>query len=194
MSITASLLDEEPIMTVICHEKHGDVERTVRPMILTMENLRRFWEEARQYKSLFTEEINGDFGAFLNVFLITSPDSKSIIPRGLFWVIDDFVGVFYITDIVLGHDAQVHYSFFDRKHRGRQELAKALLKWAFDKYKFRRLSTTIPTYATKAANGFAESLGFVREGKKRRAARYQGRWFDVILYGILAEEANGSSD
>lgn len=190
-----SILDEPIVLSAICDEPEGHIERYVRQMILTPENLKRFWKESCKFKTLFSTEIKNDFHEFLNVFLTMSPDGVSVIPRGLFWVIDDFVGMFYMTDIVVTIDAKIHYSFFDRRHKGRLELGKAMLQMAFSKYGFRRLSTEIPCYATKHANQFAESLGFQREGRKRKAALFEGTWFDVIQYGILPEELeNGKSN
>lgn len=174
------------ILSIACDEPQGSIVRHVRPMLFTMENLRQFWDKSRQFSTLFTSEIRGDFKKFIELFVYE--DVRGLNGKGLVWVIDDFVGVFYMTDIDAGANALVHYSFFDRRQHGRVEITKAMLRYVFEKYQFRRLSVEIPFYATKAAFNFTERLGFVKEGRKRKAAFYKGDYFDVNCYGILREE------
>ena len=174
-----------PVLTVVCKEPEGDVVRRVYPMPLTPDNLRTFWEKSRQFRTLFTEEVNGDFKKFLELFV--SREGNELQARGLFWVIDDFVGVFYMTHIT-PVEAQVHYTFFDRRHFGREELTREMLRFGFRQYGFKRLNVEVPLYASKNTFGFVDALGFKREGRKRKAAEYKGERFDVACFGILAEE------
>lgn len=179
-----------PVVSVLCSEPGGDVLREVRPLELTPQNLWKMWNLSREFNTLFNEEIRGSFKKFLEVFIRQSPDG-SVESNGLFWVVDDFVGILYMTDIVPGADANVHYSFFDRRQKGRAKLVREMLKFAFDKYKFRRLSAHVPMYAIHGMMGFLESIGFKSEGRKSKGAFYRGEWWDVNLFGILAEEAQG---
>lgn len=155
-------------------------------MPLSRENLLSFWEKARQFRTLFGTEINDDFHKFCEMF-ISIEDSE---PRahGLFWRVDDFVGVVYLTHIQ-EFDAQVHYAFFDRRHHGRQLLVRRLLQYGFEKYGFRRLSCEIPYFA-RGTFQFVEEVGFKNEGRKRKAVPFDGEWFDVRCYGVLREEAS----
>lgn len=166
-----------------------DATHTVRQLILTPDNLRKFWEHARQFKMLFTQEIRGDFKKFLEVFLRDGPNGLEC--NGLFWVVDDFTGVLYITDIQPGVDAKCHFSFFDKRIRGREPLVREMLIHVFTKYQFQRLSVEVALYINaknSALLRFVEGLGFKLEGRKRSAALYEGQWFDVNLYGILRSE------
>lgn len=185
-------LYSEPVLTAVCFEPGGEVERAVYPMMLTVDNLRVFWEKSRQFKNLFDVHVNGDFKTFCELFLRNGVDG-TVESNGLFWVVDDFVGVFYMTDIRIGFDAKTHYVFFDRRHRGRVHLAREMLKYVFMKYNFRRLSTEVPLYATPAVIDFIRACGFAREGRRRKGAWYSGGenpdWFDVLSFGILKEEA-----
>jgi len=182
-----SILDEPVVVSSICDEPEGTVVRHVRFMPLHMENLRMFWEKSRNFRTIFTQEINADFKKFLNLFLFQEHDG-TIGVRGLFWVIDDFVGVYYMTHIVPEQDAQVHYSFFDRRHKGRIWITQDLLKHAFEEYHFRRLSIELPFYVTGSSRLFVERLGFVKEGRKRKCSKFDEQWFDANLYGMLYEE------
>lgn len=176
------------VITVECNEpKLGKVIHTIKPMVFSVENLKTFWEKSRQFKTLFTEEVGQDFKKFLELFL-TEHEDGTIEPRGLFWVMDDFVGVFYMTEIIPEVDAIVHYTFFDRRQKGRSELIRAMLKYAFAKYNFRRLTVEVALYASVATMKFVEEVGFKKEGRLRSKVRYADRWFDLNIYGILREE------
>lgn len=176
-----------PILSVECVEAKSTVTRNVYPMKLTRDNLLLFWEKARKYSTLFSQEIKDDFNKFLDVFIGQEEDG-SIVSRGLLWVIDDFVGVFYVTDIRPEEDALVHFTFFDGRIRGRDELAKRMLKYVFHHYQFRRLSAKAPLFVVPATLHFIERIGFKKEGRKRKSSYYNGEWFDTIHFGILREE------
>lgn len=181
----------EPLLSVPCDEPGGTVVRHVYPMLLTPENLKTLWEKSRKYKTLFGKDVRGDFGKFARLLIKQHPNGE-LESTGLYLLVDDFIGVFYMTNIAVEAgslvDASVHYSFFDGRHHGRLNLVKAMIKYGFQKYNFRRLSTEIPLYAKRDAFRFAELVGFRNEGRKRKATLFEDEWFDVNLFGILREE------
>lgn len=177
-----------PVLSYVCREGNREYLRRVYPLDLTIENLGKFWDKARNFRTLFTDDIDGDFKKFCEVFLSSTEDYSKIWANGLLWVIDDFVGIYYMTHITSG-DAKVHFTFFDGKLQGREELTMEMLKYVFVRYNFRRLTCEIPRYASHHVSAFVERIGFVREGGRRKAALYKGDWYDVKCYGILAEEA-----
>lgn len=179
-------LTREPVVIARCDEPEGVRIRRVWFMPLTLANLKKFWELSSQYPVLFGNEIQGNFKRFLEIFLRQGPDG--ITTNGLFWVVDNFVGVFYLTYLSPMEDATVHYTFLDGRHRGRLELTKAMLRYAFDRYKLRRMSVEIPAYVTKYTFNFVKELGFVPEGCRRKAALFSGKWFDLWEFGLLREE------
>ena len=178
---------QEAVVTEICREKQQLIERSVYPMPLTMESLRIFWEKSKVYPTLFTQETRGDFELFIRLLL-----NDDMTPKGLFFVVDDFVGVFYFTEMLQqGNrlvDASVHYTFFDGRTRGRKDLTKAMLRYGFEKYGFQRFTAAIPLYAKPDAFSFTESLGFTKEGRKRKAIWFDNQWFDVNIFGLLKAE------
>lgn len=174
------------ILTVSCNEPSGVVDRSVYPLTLTLETLSKFYNKAKQFKTLFNDDIKDDFKKFLEVFLSTGEDNQ-ITPRGLLWVIDDFVGLYYITDI-REYEATVHYTFFDRRQKGRDKLTQYMIKYVFDKYQFHRLNVEVAAYAGKFVDPFVKSLGFKYEGKKRSSIKHKDRWHDMYLYGLIKED------
>lgn len=156
-------------------------------MKLSPENLRIFWEKAKEFPTLFGMDIHQDFKSFLETLVKGDPETE-VYSTGLFWRVDDFVGICYLTNITEA-DAHVHYSFFDRRHKGRLGLIRALILHVFRRYGFRRLTAELPLYSKNTVIPFVEALGFTREGRRRKAALYDNEWFDVALYGLLSEEA-----
>lgn len=175
----------EPIFTCICDEPEGKIERSVYKMPLTYDNLTKFWEKSRQFKTLFSKEINDDMSKFVELFL--AQDGNELTANGLFWVVDDFVGVYYLTDIYAPFDAQTHYTFFDRRHKGRSDMTRKMVEHVFNKFQFHRLSVEVPLYA-KSSLSFIESVGFKKEGRKRDGVFFNNQFFDCNLYGILKSE------
>ena len=180
-------IDSNCIVTQVCHEPEGDFERSIRLMPLSVENLKRFWNEAIQYRTLFNEEIRGDFNKFLNVFLYYDTEKK-IQTRGLFWVLDDFAGVYYMTRMIPGIDALVHVNMLDGRFKGREEITKKVLLYAFEKFKFHRLTIQVPVYIKPNVIRFIRNLGFVSEGRLRGMVSYHDKWFDVFSFSIFRDE------
>lgn len=175
-------MEEKPVLIVDEYE--------IRPLIFTQENSIKFYEKAKQFPTIYGKEFLSSPESFMELFVNRIGDSFEL--NGLFWVINDFIGVFYLSEIEEHEgqltDAQAHYTFFDRRHHGREKLIAEMLHFLFKKYGFNRLSVEIPNYASPQTRHFITDCGFKYEGKKRRAAKYKDDWFDVNLYGILKSE------
>lgn len=181
------LRESNDILSVVCQEPEGNILRTVRLLVFTPENLHKLWEKVSQYPTLYGVDVKKDPQTLLDhIFTQEGYDVKA---NGLFFVVDDFVGLFTLNDIRPGESASVHYSFFDRRHKGRTNLIRVMLGWAFDNFQFKRLETTVPVYVKPFVMKFVtEDLGFRYEGKKRKATSYLDKRWDVNLYGMLREE------
>jgi RimJ/RimL family protein N-acetyltransferase len=172
-------------MQVLCSEPEGEILRNVWKFSFTKEHTLRLYEAASKFPVLFGRPLESleDF----TKFFIVQNLSGDAEPQGLIWVIDDFVGMFYLNEIS-DIEATVHYSFFDRRHKGRAPLVRAMLQKVFEDYGFVRLNVYIPAQAGMGPRKFVEQCGFRIEGRKRRASWWKDRWFDVHLYGILPED------
>lgn len=176
---------EIPILTSTCNERGIDVARSIYLMTLSSQNLRTLWEKSRRYQNLFGFEIEGSFERFAS--LMISGDENHVSPTGLFWVVDDFVGLFYMTRIIPNVDALVHYIFFDRIHKGREHLIESMMSYAFKTFGFQRITVELPDYASGHAFTMIEDLGFNLEGCKQHASENKAGWHDVFLFGLTRE-------
>lgn len=174
-----------PILSVVCHEPEGAVERFVHPFVFTPDGLKSLYEKASAYPVLFGRKLD-DMKDFLR-FMLLENLSGDPEPAGLFWILDDYVGMFFM-DRITTEEADVHYSFFDRRHKGREVLVREMIRYVFHHYDFVRLNVQIPAYAGMGPRKFIERCGFKIEGRKRDACFWRGQRFDVYCYGILRED------
>lgn len=175
----------DPIFECECDEPEGIVKRKVYLAKFTREFLFAMWEKQRKYKTLMGKEI-AHFEQFLD-FFIHQDKTGAIEPKGLCFVIDDLAGIFWLSDIHYPAYAEVHYTFFDGRHKGRLNLVRAGIKYAFDKWQFNRLYVRVALYA-KLPIRFVESLGFIKEGRLRQCVQYNNVWWDVNCYSLLKDE------
>jgi hypothetical protein len=177
---------ETPVLSIPCNEPEGLFVRHVYKMDLSIENILMFWEKAKAYPTVFGHEVH-DFKQFCELFISTDADMTNVWSHGLFWRIDDFVGVFYLTNIT-AVEAKAHYTFFDKRQKGRERLTFSMVEMAFQRYGFRRLTVELPGYVKPYTEDFVKRLGFKLEGRKRKAVEYNNEWFELKIFGILKEE------
>jgi len=171
-------------MTIECVESDGTQMRSVRLCKLTPEKLKYLHEKLSQFEVMFNEHVQGDMESFIKTFLTF--EGFDIQPTGLIWEVDD-VGILYLTEIRPAYEAQAHFSFWDRKFFGRENLIRKMMRYVFDEFGFHRIVVEVPLYA-KPTLFAIERIGFVQEGRKREAVKYRGKWFDMNLYSILEHE------
>lgn len=178
-------------MTVVlraeCQEPEGSIFREVRLAPLTTERLRRLWDHLKRFPTLFNRHITG-IDDFISTFVSRSPDG-TIKANGIIWEVDD-VGIIYITDIYPQYQATGHFTFWDQRFKGRENLIRRMLKYGFGEYSFHRIIAEVPLYS-RPSLAAVEKIGFQKEGRLRKAVWYNGEWWDVNLYSILEEEIDG---
>ncbi|HJU36740.1 MAG TPA: GNAT family protein [Gaiellaceae bacterium] len=79
----------------------------------------------------------------------------------------------------------VHPSF--RGRRLGDEAARLFRRHLLEELGFHRLELEIYAFNERAC-AHAERVGFVREGRKRKAYLKDGEWVDSVLYAALAED------
>ena len=177
--------ERDPILSVKCSEPEGEVVRVVRPAPISLESLRHYYEKLKKFDVVFNDHVQNTPEGFASIFISWDEDGN-ITPNGLLWTVDD-VGILYITNLRPGYSAQAHFSFWDRRIRGREELIRKMIAYCFDRYEFHRIETRVALYAT-GIMGAVERIGFKKEGRARESVRFNGDWFDVNLYSILEGE------
>lgn len=180
------LLYGDVILVADCAEHNGIQKRTVRDFPLSLNNIQALYARASRFPTLFGQESPKNFSDFLKILM--HEEEKSIRPNGLMWVVDDLIGIFYLADIEPGTDANIHFSFFDQRLRGRLDMCRRMVQIVFESFRFRRLSIELPEYIRGNTPLFVEQIGFQREGCKRQATTFASRWFDVRIYGMLYED------
>lgn len=184
----------DAVLSALCEEPEGNKLRNVYFLPLSLENLKKLWTKAQNFQTVFGQDVRGDFVKFASL-LVEGKSIASLAPSGLFWVVDDFVGIFYLSRIIPHVEATAHYIFFDKRHKGRENLVMSMMLWAINTFDLQRVNVELPTYVSDNTKYFVEKhLGFKLEGRKRRAVQYRNAWFDVNLYGMLKEEALKQSD
>jgi RimJ/RimL family protein N-acetyltransferase len=174
-----------PVLTVECDEPEGTFVRSVRPVQLNMERLKFYYDQLKQFDVVFNDFIENDLESFINIFL-SDDGHDGIVSNGLIWEVDS-VGIIYITDI-RPSSAVAHFSFWDRRLKGRENLIRAMLRWGFDQFGFHRIEARVGLYAAPWVSRAIERVGFKKEGRLREAVQYKGEWFDMNVYSILEHE------
>lgn len=76
------------------------------------------------------------------------------------------------------------------RFRGRRladDAARQFQRFLFDELSFHRLELEVYAFNERAC-AHADRVGYVREGRKRRAYLKDGEWVDAIFYALLAED------
>lgn len=175
----------DPVLSIICTEPEGTTLRNVRPVSLTTDKLRDYYERLKEFDIAFNEHAPNSPEGFASIFLSVN-DDFTVSSNGLVFEVDD-VGILYLTHISLGYSAIAHFAFWDRRLRGREELIQKMITFAFEQYGFQRIETRVAMYAVPMLAA-VERIGFTKEGRAREAVLKGGVWYDVNLYSILRRE------
>lgn len=157
---------------------------TVEPMRLTDGKMLAIWGLLQRYPTLFSDLTRGDYDNFVaslcdtGTLLLEVKDGEAP------------VGYFKFSEMGQEVDCNAHVVFFDRKPAEKVPLGKLVSKWMFDSFPLRRITAEVPDIYTHTLR-YAESIGFRKEGVRRKAVCMKGQWRDVILFGLLREESYG---
>ena len=174
-----------PVLEIECNEPEGTFVRSVKPVPLSFERLKFYYEQLKQFDVVFNDFVENDLESFINIFL-SNDGSDGVISNGLIWEVDS-VGLIYITDIK-PHSALAHFSFWDRRLKGREDLIRGMLRYGFETFGFHRIEAKVGLYAAPWVSRAIEKVGFKKDGRLREAVLYKGKWFDLNVYSILEHE------
>lgn len=131
--------------------------------------------------------------------------------KGILWEVwrdSQIVGIFQVTDIRPGLDAQCHFIFFDRSLVNKRQLCRRMMAQTFEdeRLTLHALRVDLPLYAAKLSGFLRKALGFRYEAERRlqskdlplelaksvsrrhEAVKYNGQWQDVLLFSVTKDE------
>lgn len=158
-----------------------DGDLSVEPMVLTPDKIKLIWQRLQRHKTLFSDLTRGDVGVFV----------RSLTDQGSLWFEvrehGVIVGLVWFENMSQVTECTAHLVFLDRKPASKIGVCKQIIKWMFDNYPLQRITVTPPVIYHGTVR-LLKTLGFTREGCKRRAVLLGGKWNDVLIYGITREE------
>jgi RimJ/RimL family protein N-acetyltransferase len=176
-----------PILTVECDEPEGKIDRTVYQSDLSVDDMYRLYEQASKFPYIYAREFSNK-DEFISLFF--HKNSVDLFEsHGILYIIDDFIGTLFLCNINWHTgEGDIHYSFFDKRLRGRVLLIEAVCRHVFDVIGLERLNVVIPEYVPESVRGYIELCGFKLEGRKRKAMIYKGKRYDLHCFGRLKED------
>lgn len=181
----AALLDTSDLVQV-----YGDdnVLYRVRSLVWDLETIQRYWMKFLNYRIL-SDDIPQTQAGF----------ERFVVSSGALWfevvdaVSDADLGVMYVADFVPSMtenrflSASFHISMWDAKMSTRMPVFRAVARELFNRFKLHRLEMELPLFAGGAIR-LAKKAGFVEEGVRREARRYNGVWWGVLHLAMLESE------
>ena len=167
--------------------RHGDSSshglRILRPIILEQYPPQRaqwLWERLQECEHVFDDTTVGRGEVFLATMLL--PDSAH-------FELDDSA-LFSAKEIIPKVNANIHFAVWDKDLSSHKLLSawKEFIPYLFMKYKLHRLTAIIPAPHT-AAIRYANLLGFRYEGQMRQIYLKDGKFYDLLFYGLLESES-----
>lgn len=157
----------------------------------TVENMEYIWEKVNKFEFMFSDDLHKNREAFFEYLLSPGVVVLAIIQGE---DVDEIkpVGIVYIDQIRPAYDARMHYIFWDRKQKGRHRVIFTAAEWFFSQFEFHRMTIEVPVFAYAALRRLLR-LGVLIEGRKHDAVKRNGKWHDVLLFGVQNSEVTPES-
>jgi hypothetical protein len=164
------------------------VQYVVRLMVWDLATIEKYWDKFKPYKIL-SDDIPATRAGF----------ERFVLTSGALWyeIVEETteadVGLMYIADFVSSFtesrflSASFHVSMWDSKIGTRMPVLKLAVRELFHRFKLHRLEMEIPLFAGGAIR-IAKKSGFVEEGVRRQARRYNGQWWNILHLAMLETE------
>jgi len=152
-------------------------EYVVYPFEGTVANVDFLWEQIKKHKVMFNDHGEPNKETFLQ-FVFS--------PRTVIMCVDR-VGIVYYTNVTPGYYADGHFFFWDKVLRGRQKVILSTTAWLMQMFSLHRINVQIPRYAFSALRRVYR-MGLRLEGMIRDGIKFNGRWADLFIFGILEDE------
>lgn len=146
-------------------------------LAMTTQDAEELWQRIRKQKLCF-DDFTRDRG---DVFA-----SRLVNPTSAAFETKD--GLVLVESIVPRLSAEIHFYLWGSPHEvDIDATGRDILWYVFHTYKVHRISAYPPVF-NKIAKRLAARLGFKYEGCIRQQFLYEGRYQDVLVYGLLEQE------
>jgi RimJ/RimL family protein N-acetyltransferase len=137
------------------------------------------WEHLQTQEYMFDDLTRGDPKFFLSMLFFPNTEHYEYG--------DD--GYVLVNNIRPKIDAAIHYAIWDRTVPLRRtlEAGRSLLRYLFQTYDLHRVTGMIPSYH-KPAIRMITLNGFRYEGSLRQGHLVNGKFYDIMIYGLLQPE------
>lgn len=139
------------------------------------------WDEYKKYRVLFSDIVVNDFKYFFSMVMAKDTIVLQVTQGGV------EVGLLYGTEIRPGRSALAHYVFWKGRQAGKQRVILYTLALMMEELGLHRINITIPMYAHAALHR-VHKMGLRIEGRRREAILYNGRWSDMLEFGVCIDE------
>jgi len=104
----------------------------------------------------------------------------------LIYEVGEFQGILGFMDILPGHKASVTLKLWGKERWGRDFVreARTLLAMVMDEFKLVRLDTQTPDHRVVS---MAKLSGFLEEGTRPKDFRWDGKYYDTTIMGLVRE-------
>lgn len=165
----------------------------VRPVEWTLEKVDEYYEKFKPHRILSDDMPQGREG-FEQFVLASGALWFELVMLGEDCNCDSkCVGILYVADFVQSMTTQrflsasFHMSLWDSKVSPRLPVLRKFVQEIFRCFNLHRLEMEIPLFAGGAIR-LAKKSGFVEEGVRRFARRYNGQWWNVLHLAMLKGE------
>lgn len=143
------------------------------------------WERVRKLDACFSDFMCDENGPIAELFAQRLAD-----PRTAAFEVGD-IALITFEDIVPRLGASVHFLSWGEITEADMAAGREAIDFVMETYLLRRLTAGPPEY-NRLAKRLAVELGFQAEGRMRSAFLKNGRYWDVLLYGLVKEETHAN--
>lgn len=180
-------MDNESVVSEVQHGNNGDQGvrhlKYIEPIVLDQvdkDKIQWLWEKLKTQSYAFDDNTKEDAHRFLLSLFAPGTEHFFIQDKGY----ASAVGICPRTSCL------IHFALWEPlEGAGVYNAIRELLGYLFERYQLNRITAAIPVY-NKQVNRLAIMLGFRFEGELRQAILYEGKYHNITMYGLLAEEFN----
>lgn len=145
---------------------------------MSEQKIRFLWAKSLEFPFVFDDLTYGDFDNFMRTLAT---------PSNVFFELENEGGLISFTEVRPRVNAYLHFIFYDKHLKGKEEVMRDILADMFDLAKLRRITCGIPEDRNTGAK-LLRRIGFRQEGTMRASYLRNKCYLNMNIYGLLREE------